>query len=479
MTDSNAATKAPSVHFSTRYKIWLLFLLVAVYACSFLDRIVVAVLGQAIKTDLGLTDFQMGLIGGLSFALFFTISCIPLGRMAERCNRVRLISVCVVVWSIFATLCGYAQSFWQMILFRCGVGIGEAGTVPGAHALIADHFPPDRRATALGIFALGVPLGVLIASFAGGWLAQSFGWRSTFIYLGVPGVALGALTWFTLREPPRGLSDKTPVSADVPALSSVVRRMWSNRTTRNMVLGTVIGAFALQGINMFIPMYLSRVFGMSLAKAGFTFGLVIGVGGFIGISLGGIIADWLSPRDQRWYAWVPGCATLIAVPVATFAFLQDDSLLATSAIFLFATLTLCWNGPTFSTIHRMVEPRMRATSSAIMMVTMTLIGHGMGPPVIGFLSDMFASQAFTGGLYKAVCVSGAAAPAAGSELAVACLKASAVGIRNSMLCFVVVLVWAGLLYLRAAKTYREDLQQPRGTPVVTTRPVVTMAEVKT
>ena len=461
MKDSKEASVAPSAQFSSGYRVWLLVLLVAVYACSFLDRIVVAVLGQAIKNDLGLSDFEIGLIGGFSFALFFTIASIPLGRVAERYHRVRLISVCVVAWSVFATLCGMAQNFWQMMLFRCGVGIGEAGSTPAAHALIADHFPPDRRATALAIYALGVPIGVLIASFAGGWLAQSFGWRSTFIYLGVPGVLLGGLTWLTLREPPRGLSDKAVVIKiagvdEVPPLSAVIRRMWSTRTIRNMVLATAIGAIALQGINMFIPMYLSRVFGMSLAKAGFTFGMVIGVGGFIGIALGGIIADWLSPRDQRWYAWVPGWATLLAVPIATFAFVQNDSFLATSAIFLFAILTLCWNGPTFSTIHRMVDPRMRASSSAIMMTVMTLIGHGMGPPLIGFLSDYFVSRAFTGGSYKGLCLVGAAAPAPGSELAGMCLSASADGIRTSMLCFVAILIVAGILYLRAARTYRAE-----------------------
>lgn len=460
MRDNYGASAAAPPQFSTAYRVWLLILLVAVYACSFLDRIVIAVLAQAIKTDLGLSDFQIGIVGGFSFALFFTIASIPLGRLAERYNRVRLISLCVVAWSIFATFCGLAQNFWQLMLSRCGVGIGEAGSTPAAHALIADHFPPDRRATALATYALGVPIGTLIAAFAGGWLAQSFGWRATFIYLGVPGVALGALTWLTLREPPRGMSDKAPVATtsaagEIPPLSAVFRRMWSTHTVRNMVLATAVGAIALHGINMFIPMYLSRVFGMSLAKAGFTFGLVIGVGGFIGIALGGIIADWLSPRDQRWYAWVPGWATLLAVPIATFAFLQNDSLLATGAIFLYAMLTLCWNGPTFSTIHRMVDPRMRASSSAIMMTVMTLIGHGLGPPLIGFLSDHFVSRAFTAGSYKALCLTGAA-PASGSDLANMCVQASAEGIRTSMLCFVAILIVTGLLYLRAAHTYQAE-----------------------
>ena len=457
MKQATAVKQPGYAQYSPAYRVWLLVLLVAVYACSFLDRLIIAVIGQSIKSDLGLSDFEMGLLGGFSFALFFALGCIPLGRYAERHNRVRLISVCVVAWSVFATLCGMAQNFWQMMLFRCGVGIGEAGGTPAAHALIADHFPPGRRATALATYALGVPIGVLIASFAGGWLAQNFGWRSTFIYLGVPGVALGALTWFTLREPPRGMSDNILAGDEVPALMAVFRRMWFTRTVRYMVLGTALGAVALQGINMFIPMYLARVFGMGMAKAGFTFGIVIGVGGFFGIALGGIIADWLSPRDQRWYSWVPGWATLIAAPIAGYAFFEMDSSKATAAIFVFAVLTLCWNGPTFSTIHRMVEPRMRASSSAVMMLAMTLIGHGLGPPIIGFLSDHFATQAFGDSGYQALCsVKGATlAP----EIASRCLNASATGIRYSMLCFVVLLVGAALLYLRAARTYAADLRQ--------------------
>ena len=458
MENNNATAAASSVHFSTSYKVWLLFLLVAVYACGFLDRVIIIILGQAIKIDLGLSDFEMGLIGGLSFALFYTIGCIPLGRMAERHHRVRIISVSIVAWSVFATLCGFAQNFWQMILYRSGVGVGEAGTVPGAHSLIADHFPPERRATALAIFGLGAPLGMLIASFGGGWMAQSFGWRSTFVYLGVPGVLIGALTWFTLREPPRGMSDPTRPSIEVPALASVVRRLWSNRTSRYTVLGTFVCAVAFQSINMFIPMYLSRVLGMSTANAAFTYGLVFGVGGFVGIALGGFVADWLSARDQRWYAWVPGGATLITAPIAVFMLLQDDSQVATAALFLFAVFSMCWNGPVFSTIHRMVEPRMRATSSALVMMSMALIG-GLGSPLMGLLSDYFSSQIFTGGVFKAVCIKGAAAPAAAADLADACLKASGAGIRNSMLCFVVILVIAALLYMRAAKTYRQELQQ--------------------
>lgn len=447
--------------YSARYKTWMLVLLLLVYACSFLDRIIVAVLGQAIKTDLKLSDFEMGLLGGLAFALLYVIAGVPFGRIAERRHRVGIISICVLAWSAFAALCGTAQSFWQLVLCRAGVGIGEAGGTPAAHSLINDHFPPERRATALATYALGVPLGVIIASFAGGWLAQAVGWRNTFVILAAPGVLLAALTYFTLREPPRGYADKVAVSDEVPSFISVLQRLWSRRAARNMIIATTIGATALQGINLFTPMYLGRVFGMGIAKAGFTFGIIIGVGGFVGISLGGTLSDWLSKRDQRWHAWVVGAATLLAVPVAMTAFLCSDATLATALIFVYSVLTMTWNGPTFSVVHRCVEPRMRASATAVLLLSITLIGQGVGPAAIGWLSDWFARGAFTGaGAFKAACVAGAAAPGPGTELGIACAKASATGIRTSMVCFSLIILAAAFQYFMAARTLREDVGAP-------------------
>lgn len=447
MLQPKQSQSGPPPTFSTGYKVWLLFLLLLVYACSFLDRIVIAVLARPIKADLGLSDFQIGLLGGLAFALIYTIAGIPLGRLAERHHRVRLISVCIIIWSGFAALCGVAGNFWQMVLFRAGVGIGEAGATPAAHSLIADHFPPNRRATALSIYALGVPVGVLAAAFAGGWLAQTFGWRHAFIVLGLPGILLGLLVVLTLREPIRGTYDDASggAGAEVPSLIQVLKRLWSMGAARHMIIGTAIGAFGLQAINQFIPIYLGRVFGMGLANAGFTFGVVVGVGGFIGIGLGGWLSDHLSPRDRRWYSWVPGLATVAGVPLALVAFTNGDETTAVALIFAFILLVMSWNGPTFSVVHASVHPRMRASSTAIVLLVMSLIGHGLGPAAIGLVSDHVATGAYTGdGVYGQVCVGVAAQQGA-------CATAAAAGIRAGMVYFTFFLAWAGLHYLWAGR----------------------------
>ncbi|MFG1391659.1 spinster family MFS transporter [Xanthobacter agilis] len=466
MKEDTAAPRPAFEKTSALYKVWLLVLLVLVYACSFLDRIVIAVLARPIKADLGLSDFQVGLLGGLSFALVYTVAGLPLGRLAERTHRVRLIAVCIVIWSAFAALCGMAANFWQMVLFRAGVGIGEAGCTPAAHSLIGDQFPPHRRATALAVYALGVPIGVLAAAFGGGWLAQTFGWRYAFIILGLPGILLGVLTFLTLREPARGRYDGAAgaASAEVPPFSEVLRRLWAKRAARHMIIGTAIGAFGLQAINQFIPIYLGRIFGMSLLQAGFTFGITVGVGGFIGIALGGYLSDLLAHRDKRWYSWVPGFASVLGAPVAYLAFAQSSETLAIAGIFLFLVLVMSWNGPTFAVVHAAVHPRMRASSTAVVLLVMSLIGHGLGPAAIGLVSDTLAGHAFTGtGAYLAAC----AGPAASNPQATACAAAAATGIRLSMICFTVFLVWAGLHYLWAARSLREDT---RATDLPQTRP---------
>lgn len=464
MDQGQANVVGPPMTYSTKYKVWLLTLLILAYACSFLDRIIISILAQAIKIDLGLTDFEVGLLGGLSFGLLYAIAGIPMGRMAEKKHRVNIISACIVIWSGFAALCGFAQNFWQMVFFRAGVGIGEAGGTPAAHSLIADHFPPEKRATALSIYALGVPIGILTASFAGGWLAQMFGWRYSFIVLGLPGMFIGMLTYFTLHEPRRGLSDGANAAASldaVPPMMDVLRRVWAMRGARHMIIGTTIGAFALQAINQFIPIYLGRVFGMGLAKAGFTFGVIVGIGAFIGIALGGYLSDKLGEADKRWYSWVPGLATIVAVPIAAFGFFTNDEPQAIVAIFGYIVLVMSWNGPTFSVVHASVHPRMRASSTALLLLVISVIGHGMGPAAIGFASDWFATQAFAGeGAYNASCVAGRAALVPGSELADACAKASAAGIRYGMLLFVPLLVWAAGHYFWASVSLRKELKQP-------------------
>ena len=441
---------------SNWYRGWFLLLLVLIYASSFVDRIIVAVVGQAVKIDMSLSDFQVGLLGGLAFSVFYSVLGLPIARLADKFNRVVLISISIVAWSAMTALCGTAAA-WQLMLYRLGVGVGEAGSTPTSHSLIADEFGPRRRASALAIYALGPPIGVLAGAFGGGWLVQHLGWRPVFYVVGLPGLVFGLLAWLTLREPQRGGADGAAAStnASAPPLSEVFKLLTSSRAFVQMLLGTVIGAFGQYGINLFIPMYFIRVYNMSFAQAGLIFGLVLGVGGIIGNTLGGVSADWASAKDRRWYARIPALGTGLGFPLLALAFLAGQWQVSVALLFIGTILLNTWNGPTFAVVQSIVEPRMRATASAIVFLLMNLIGQGLGTPVVGFLSDRFASQLFTQGNFQAVCTApkgphGAVAMLQG-PFASACHDASANGVRYAMLTASVVLIWSAFHYFRAAR----------------------------
>lgn len=448
---------------SGAYRKWFLFLLILVYASSFIDRIIVAVVGQAIKIEMHLTDLQLGLLGGLAFAILYTVLGIPVARLAERHSRVKMITIAIVAWSMMTALCGTATGFLQLLLYRLGVGVGEAGSTPIGHSLIADQFPPNRRATALSLYAMGPPLGVIIGALGGGWILHQYGWRMVFYVVGLPGFVIGLLAWLTLREPKRGGTDANPTgsSDEVPPMKEVLRIMLSNKTIVQLVIGTVIGSLAQYGINLFIPVYLNRVFGMSYAQASVVFGLMIGIGGILGNILGGMSADWASKHDRRWYAWIPALGTLIGFPLALAALLKhDDWTISIALLFASTILLTVWNGPTFAVIQGAITPRMRATASALVFLVMNFIGQGLGPPLVGYLSDTFAAYFFTGNNYQAACsaLGGVKAHGAGNASALVdgtlvriCGDASALGIRYAMLTMTIFLGWSALHYFLASR----------------------------
>ncbi|CAN0619773.1 MFS transporter, Spinster family, sphingosine-1-phosphate transporter [Burkholderia multivorans] len=446
------------------YRSWFLLLLVLIYASSFVDRIIIAVVGQAVKVEMNLSDLQLGLLGGLAFSIFYSALGLPIARLAERFNRVALIALSIAAWSVMTALCGTAGVYWQLLLYRLGVGIGEAGSTPTAHSLISDQFGPRRRASALAIYALGPPIGVLAGALGGGWMVQHIGWRPVFYVVGLPGLVFSVLAWITLREPKRGAAEEGGALAAtaVPPLRDVLRVLMGSRAFVQMLLGTVIGAFAQYGINLFIPVYLTRVYGMDYAQAGLIFGLVVGVGGIVGNTLGGVSADWASAKDHRWYAWVPALGTAIGFPLVVAAFMLSQWPAAVALLF-FATIALnMWNGPTFAIVHGIVEPRMRATASAFVFLLMNLVGQGLGPTAIGFLSDRFAGRLFTQGNFNMACAVKGAHGAHGSAaalqgpLAAACHDASAYGIRYAMLAVSVVLVWSSVHYFLASRHVRRS-----------------------
>ncbi|WP_434664446.1 MFS transporter [Paraburkholderia sp. A3BS-1L] len=432
-------------------------MLVLIYASSFVDRIIVAVVGQAVKTEMSLSDLQVGLLGGLAFSIFYSVLGLPIARLADKFNRVVLISISIIAWSAMTALCGTAGAFWQLMLYRLGVGIGEAGSTPTSHSLIADQFGPRRRASALAIYALGPPIGVLAGALGGGWMVQHLGWRPVFYVVGLPGLVLGLLAWLTLREPKRGGADgvAADTSTSAPPMGQVFKLLISSRAFVQMLLGTVIGAFAQYGINLFIPMYFIRAYDMSFAQAGLIFGLVLGVGGIIGNTLGGVSADWASAKDRRWYARIPAIGTALGFPALALAFISNQWQVSVALLFVGTIALNLWNGPTFAVVQSIVEPRMRATASAIVFLLMNLIGQGLGTPVVGFLSDRIASHLFTQGNFHEVCtvpkgVHGAAATLQG-PLAMACHDASANGVRYAMLAVTVVLLWSAVHYFCAQR----------------------------
>jgi predicted MFS family arabinose efflux permease len=424
----------------------MLALLVSAYACSFIDRIIVNVVGQAIIADLGLSDLQFGLLGGLAFAIFYTAFGLPVARLAERRGRVAILSISIAVWSLMTTLCGVAQNYVQLLLFRMGVGVGEAGCTPAAHSLISDHYPPERRASAMSVYFLGLPLGTLLGAFIGGWVGQTLGWRLALIWAGAPGLLLALVVWLTLREPHRGLAAGAPP----PGLRAVLARIGGVPSLLHLGIGCTLVTMGANGINTFAPTYFVRGFGLRLSEVGLYFGVVMGVSGLVGILAGGIGSDLAARRDRRWYAWLPAIGVLLGAPLYATAYNQQAAWVALPLILLGATCLSLYIAPVFAVAQNLVEPRMRASMSAILLLAMNLIGQGLGPTVMGYASDMLAARTFGSG-YREVC------GRVRDDVAAACATASAAGLRHTLVGTSLMLPLGAVFFLRAAATLRRDL----------------------
>jgi MFS family permease len=314
------------------------------------------------------------------------------------------------------------------MIARIGVGIGEAGCSPPIHSLISDYFPPERRATALSIYALGIPIGAAIGTLAGGWIGQYYGWRTAFLVVGLPGLAIALLVKLTLREVPRGHSEGVEVATEqTESVGSVIRFMWGLKSFRHLSLAGSLHAFVGYGVGLFLPSFFMRIHGFGLAETA-TYLFLIGLTGMIGTFLGGFLGDRLGVKDKRWYAWVPGIATIAAVPFAVAFYLWEDPIVMLFLAVPGAILGPMYLGPTFGLTQTLVKPHMRALASAILLFILNLIGLGLGPLFAGFLSDQLR-------------------PEFGIE-----------SIRYSLLIVAVCgNVWAALHYYLASRTLREDL----------------------
>lgn len=375
---------------STRrwYPAYALTILFLVYVFNFIDRSILNILAQSVKEDLGLYDWQIGLMGGIAFALFYTTLGIPIARLADTRNRRNIVAISLAVWSAMTAVCGLAQNFWQLLLARIGVAVGEAGGSPPSHSMISDLFAADRRATALGIYALGIPVGTMLGNLAGGWINEVMDWRTAFMIVGLPGLVMALVVRFTLVEPPRGFSEQVvKAKTDAPPVAFVFKALWSRRSFRYMALGGALHALVGYGVGPFIPALFIRVHGMGTADIGIAL-FWLGFAGIAGAASGGYVADRLARRDVRWYVWLPGIATLMSVPFSTAAYVWPDPIEAFWIMVVPGFLGNYYLGPTFSLAQGLVGLRMRALSAAILLFILNLIGMGMGPVVVGVTSDL-------------------------------------------------------------------------------------------
>lgn len=291
---------------SKRYAAYVLFVLLMMNTFAFLDRAIFNTLSQAIKKDLHLSDTELGFLGGFGFVLVYTFCALPIARLSERVRRIDLIGICVVFWSLATAASGLAANYIQMLLARVAVGAGESGATPTAHSVIGDYFPADRRASAIAVFVLGLPLGVMLGSFVGGQIAQHFGWRVAFFAVGLPGILIALLMKLTIKEPERGAADgKQKLCQETPSLLAVLKHLLSRRSARHITAAFTISSFSTGGIYVFLPAILIRQYGFSIGEAGLIYGSLAGIATALGMMFGGFVNDKMGKRDRRWFAWFP------------------------------------------------------------------------------------------------------------------------------------------------------------------------------
>lgn len=378
------------------YNKYLLGLLMAILAANYVDRLVLGIVLQDIKTDLHLTDTQLGLLSGIAFAMFYAAMGIPLARWADRGNRVTLISLTTGLWSVGVALCGMAGSFVQLLLIRIGVAVGEAGCVPPALSLIADYFNRAERPRAVAIYLLGGQLSYVIGYFLGGWSNEFYGWRMTFILVGTPGVVLALLAAFTLREPRRtGEVTPAPISASqvaAPSLKTVWRTLWANGTFRQLLLCYAVLFFFVNGVLQWLPTFFIRSHHLQTGELGTALAVVFSIGG-LGAYLGGALASRYAARNECLQLKACAIAIMASAILWMTAYLSRNEYLTLALIGLGVVVQSAIVGPLHATIQTLVPETMRAMAFALVYLFANLIGMGLGPLAVGVLSDAFQAWA--------------------------------------------------------------------------------------
>lgn len=374
-----------------RQRSYTLFLLVVVFTSSHIDRQIVAILQEPIKQYFQISDTQLGLLTGVMFALFYATLGMPMAMWADRRNRRNLITFSITLWSAMTALCGAAMQFWQLLIARIGVGVGEAGSNPPSHSIISDLYKPEERATAMAIFSLGVNLGVMFGYLIGGWVNEFLDWRWAFVVAGVPGLLIALVVRFTMVEPPRGYADDIAEKPPAPPFWSVVRHMARNAIIRQIVAGTTLISFAGYAAIAWVPVYLQRVHGYTTGESGTVLAIAIGIFGGLGTFFGGYLADRLAKRDEGWRAWIVAIAGVIYLPFGYLSITAQDPFWAAAWFFGPAIFGGVYLGTNFASLQSQLPVQMRSVGAAINLFILNIIGLGLGPLSVGAISDATAA----------------------------------------------------------------------------------------
>jgi len=374
--------------YSAGYKRFVLVMLTIVYAFNFIDRQILVILQEPIKAEMGLSDAQLGLLSGFTFALIYVTAGIPIAYWADRGNRRNIITMALAVWSGMTAVSGLAANFGQLLLARVGVGLGEAGGSPPAHSMISDYFRPENRGTALSFYSTGIYIGILLGFMFGGVIAEAFGWRMAFFVVGVPGVVFAIVLRLTVREPQRGRWDQSPAQEHKPSLSDTLNLLRRRRSFWYIALGCALSAYVGYGNGNFFPSFLIRNHGMGLAEVGMVLALASGLSGAVGTFLGGYLSDRYGTTDKRWYLWIPMAGIAVSFPPYIYLLLTESRSGLLTAMVFTGVLNTFYLGPSIAMSHSLVPPAMRALTSAILFFVLNLIGLGLGPFLTGLASDL-------------------------------------------------------------------------------------------
>ena len=453
------------------YRSYVLNALLVVYILNFLDRGLLGIVSEPVMNELAITDGQFGLLTGIGFALFYSIVGIPLARYAEYANRTWIMTICIALWSGATALSGLAapvefggvviSGFVMLLICRVLVGVGEAGCTPPANSIIADYYPPHRRSTALGYYAMGVTAGTLSANLIGGPVADAYGWRTAFIAIGLAGIVVAVLFRLTVKEPPRGFSD--PPGAVRPkraTFGEALKELGSKKSFWLMATGATLASFCGYGITTFQTSFLMRTHGVTLTEATLQFNVPSAFAASIGVLLTGWIAEKVVKTRPNAIAWLPAVGLIACVPFYVVGFSSDDRWVALICICIGAGIKYGYLASQYTIGQGVVGARTRATATAILLFIVNLLGYGAGPPFIGFVSDiLFNQQAVAAGfgdLARASC-KGALLQGLPEAAQAFCKGAEAKALQTSLVITSVLYALPAIFFLMCVKTLQKDL----------------------